>query len=144
MGQTERLCRLFGWSTQRRGEASTSTFHHSSMASCILTLRPSQISALQILFSLLKHLSTSSTKSSPSPSSPQFHMSHFRKIVSSLLLCPPSKRPQASAGPPVHEQGKLDDDVRDSFIETWLSVYDDIRWFFLREAAYVVFFFTFA
>ncbi|KDQ53338.1 hypothetical protein JAAARDRAFT_433296 [Jaapia argillacea MUCL 33604] len=89
-------------------------------------------SSLQILFSLLKHLSTSLAKSS-TPTQPQFHASHFKKIVHALLICPPSPRS--------HDQtvqvndGKVEGDVRDMFVETWLSVYDDVRWFFLREAA---------
>ncbi|KAJ7167536.1 CBF/Mak21 family-domain-containing protein [Mycena filopes] len=68
-------------------------------------------SALQILFSLQKHLSTASS----SPSQPQFHVSHFRKIVSALLLCPPSRR-IAQAG-----NGVLDADVLQLFHETWLA-----------------------
>ncbi|KAF9500605.1 CBF-domain-containing protein [Pleurotus eryngii] len=85
-------------------------------------------SSLQILFSLLKHISTSLSKSHPTP---QFHITHFRKIVAALLLCPPSSRPSAQA----LEPSKLETDVRDQFIDTWLSVNDDVRWFFLRESA---------
>ena len=33
------------------------------------------------------------------------------------------------------DDGKLDPEVRDAFMETWLSECDDIRWFFLRESA---------
>lgn len=33
------------------------------------------------------------------------------------------------------EEGRLDPRVRDMFIGQWLSEYDDIRWFFLRESA---------
>lgn len=89
-----------------------------------------QTSSLQILFSFLKHLSTSLSKSHPTP---QFHITHFRKIVAALLLCPPSSRPSAQA----LEPSKLETDVRDQFIDTWLSVNDDVRWFFLRESACV-------
>ncbi|KAF7790030.1 hypothetical protein EIP86_000979 [Pleurotus ostreatoroseus] len=98
-------------------------------------------SALNILFSLQKHLSTSLSRA-PGTSSvarPQFHLSHFRQIVQGLLVCPPSprlneqaKRRKGAAGP---EDGKLDHEVRDLFIDKWLSECDDIRWFFLREAA---------
>ncbi|KAF8222502.1 CBF-domain-containing protein [Tricholoma matsutake] len=87
-------------------------------------------SALQILFSLQKHLSTAYTKSSPSH--PQFHISHFRKIVSFLLLCPPSARPQANTS---DYKATIDADVLHLFYETWFSVHDDVRWFFLRDAA---------
>ncbi|KAH7926662.1 CBF-domain-containing protein [Leucogyrophana mollusca] len=91
-------------------------------------------SSLEILFSLQKHLSTSLTKSSsPSSSStppPQFHTSHFKNIVQGLLLCPPSPRPQTHR----NHEGKTQNDVRDAFVETWFTVYDDIRWCFLREA----------
>ncbi|KAF8882345.1 ribosome biogenesis protein Noc4 [Mucidula mucida] len=78
-----------------------------------------RVSALQILFSLQKHLSTAFS----TPSAPQFHNSHFHKIVSALLSCPFS-----------HEK---DTDVLHLFHETWFSVHDDIRWFFLREAGSV-------
>ncbi|KAG5642180.1 hypothetical protein DXG03_003443 [Asterophora parasitica] len=86
-------------------------------------------SALQILLSLQKHLSTSYTKSTPSQ--PQFHISHFRKIVSYLLLCPPSTRPQENEV----LNTNIDPDVLHQFYETWFSVHDDVRWFFLRESA---------
>lgn len=33
-------------------------------------------------------------------------------------------------------EGLLKEDVRDIFLNTWLDVHDDIRWFFLREAGY--------
>ncbi|KAJ7857769.1 CBF/Mak21 family-domain-containing protein [Mycena leptocephala] len=88
-----------------------------------------RISSLQILFSLQKHLSTSA---SLSESQPQFHISHFRKIVSGLLLCPPSRRTAQGA------QGVLDADVLHLFHETWFSVHDDVRWFFLREAGSLI------
>ncbi|RDB30772.1 hypothetical protein Hypma_005736 [Hypsizygus marmoreus] len=87
-------------------------------------------SALQILLSLQKHLSASYSKSTPSQ--PQFHISHFRKIVSFLLLCPPSARMQGTKTP---ESTTIDPDVLHQFHETWFSVHDDIRWFFLRESA---------
>jgi U3 small nucleolar RNA-associated protein 19 len=86
-----------------------------------------QSSALQILFSLQKHLSTAYSKPSP-----QFHISHFRKVVSHLLLCPPSARLSTSS------TRIIEADVLDQFHETWFSVYDDVRWFFLREAGYVL------
>ncbi|KAF8068618.1 CBF/Mak21 family-domain-containing protein [Lyophyllum atratum] len=89
-----------------------------------------RISSLQILLSLQKHLSTSYTKATPSQ--PQFHISHFRKIVSFLLLCPPSSRPQEK---PTSGDTTIDPDVLQQFHETWFSVNDDIRWFFLRESA---------
>ncbi|KAJ3506172.1 hypothetical protein NLJ89_g7014 [Agrocybe chaxingu] len=90
-------------------------------------------SALQIMFSLQKHLSTSYTKSShPTKPQPQFHASHFRKIVSSLLLCPNSRRRTAT---PKLDGGLLDPDVLNLFYDTWFSVHDDIRWFFLRDSA---------
>ncbi|KAK0223868.1 CBF/Mak21 family-domain-containing protein [Armillaria fumosa] len=87
-----------------------------------------RVSALQILFSLQKHLSSMATKYS-SLSVPQFHISHFRKIVSALLLCPSSPRKSSQAS-----DTYIDSDVLHVFHETWFSVHDDIRWFFLREA----------
>jgi U3 small nucleolar RNA-associated protein 19 len=79
-----------------------------------------QTSALQILLSLFKHLS--SALCAQTPSSPQIHTAHFRKIVSALLVV---------------SERELVPDVREAFAETWLTVHDDIRWFFLREAASV-------
>ncbi|KAF9448135.1 CBF-domain-containing protein [Macrolepiota fuliginosa MF-IS2] len=95
-----------------------------------------RISALQILFSLQKHLSTlySTNSSSSSKSQPQFHLSHFRKIVSALLLCSPSPR----LGSENIDDQLLDPDVANYFYETWLSVHDDIRWFFFRESATIL------
>lgn len=90
-----------------------------------------QTSSLQIMFSLLKHISSFYTTSSPN-SQPQFHSSHFRKIVSALLFCPQSLRNSSSS-----QDGLLNSDVLAQFLETWLDVNDDIRWFFLREAACV-------
>ncbi|KAI0947562.1 hypothetical protein AcW1_009286 [Taiwanofungus camphoratus] len=98
-------------------------------------------SALQILLSLQRHLSASLTrKHSQKISQPQFHASHFRKIVAALLTCPPSPRGLSSSKKQRIEghssdERKVDPDVRNSFLEHWLNIYDDIRWFFLREAA---------
>ncbi|GJE91040.1 CBF/MAK21 family protein [Phanerochaete sordida] len=98
-------------------------------------------SSLKILLSLQKHLSTMVSKApgSSSASRPQFYMSHFRQVVRALLICPPSpravhktKKPKSDAGA---EDGMLDAEVRDMFMEQWLSECDDIRWFFLRESA---------
>lgn len=33
---------------------------------------------------------------------------------------------------------EIEPDVRDCFVDTWFSVHDDVRWFFLRESVYVV------
>ncbi|KAF5314596.1 hypothetical protein D9611_007264 [Ephemerocybe angulata] len=93
-----------------------------------------RVSALQILFSLQKHLSSAQTAAATatdgaSTSRPEFHLSHFRKVVSGLLLCP--SRSGSS-------DGVIDADVLDTFYETWFSVYDDIRWFFLRESVGVL------
>ncbi|KAL1742577.1 CBF/Mak21 family-domain-containing protein [Schizophyllum fasciatum] len=78
-----------------------------------------RVSALQILLSLQKHLSSSIS----APSKPQFHVSHFKKVVSFLLLGPPGK------------PSPIDPDVLHEFHEKWFSENDDIRWFLLREAA---------
>ncbi|KAG1754382.1 CBF/Mak21 family-domain-containing protein [Suillus lakei] len=90
-------------------------------------------SSLEILFSLLKHLSTSLTKSSPT-AQPQFHLAHFKHIIHGLLLCPPSPRSNGSR----KHNSKTMLDVRENFVEVWFSVYDDIRWCFLREATLVL------
>jgi U3 small nucleolar RNA-associated protein 19 len=62
--------------------------------------------------------------------------------VSALVLCPPSHRTSSTDGAPakkrkVVSERELVPDVREAFTETWLTVHDDIRWFFLREAALV-------
>ncbi|KAI0713329.1 ribosome biogenesis protein Noc4 [Earliella scabrosa] len=101
-------------------------------------------SALEILLSLQKHLSSSLTHTGDSKQPPQFHVSHFRKIVSALLLCPPSQRGKATKKRKTADteasgaDRNLDSDVRDHFVNTWFSVNDDIRWFFLRDAAILI------
>ncbi|KAI6150679.1 hypothetical protein BKA82DRAFT_4118529 [Pisolithus tinctorius] len=90
-------------------------------------------SALDILFSLLRHLSSSLSTAS-SDGRPQFHHSHFKHIVRGLLICPPSPRSSLT----VTCEGELMPDVRDHFVATWLSVYDDVRWCFFREASSVL------
>ncbi|EJF62521.1 CBF-domain-containing protein [Dichomitus squalens LYAD-421 SS1] len=101
-----------------------------------VTLRTS---ALDIMLSLQKHLSSSLTRTADSKQPPQFHASHFRKIVSALLLCPPPPRATNTKKRKIDTHGiddrTLDPEVRDHFVNTWLSVHDDIRWFFLRDAA---------
>jgi U3 small nucleolar RNA-associated protein 19 len=87
------------------------------------------VSALQVLMSLQKHLSTLFSAST----SPQFHISHFKKVVSGLLICPSSKRKGSRAS-----DGRLEADVREVFVETWFNTHDDVRWFFLREAECVL------
>ncbi|KAG6376235.1 CBF/Mak21 family-domain-containing protein [Boletus reticuloceps] len=91
-----------------------------------------RIIALDILLSLLKHLS-SFTKSNPD-NQPQFHFSHFRHIVQGLLLCPPSTRHGSTAS----FAGQTAPDVRDHFVNTWFAVHDDIRWCFLRDATAIL------
>ncbi|KAI0031870.1 CBF-domain-containing protein [Vararia minispora EC-137] len=87
-----------------------------------------QASALRILMSLLKHMSTSLSKSSAHP---QFHVPFFKKIIEALLAAPPSQRTESKS----EDDGRLDDNVRDLFAKTWLNVYDDVRWFFLRDCS---------
>jgi len=101
----------------------------SSRDFCLLPSHLAQTSALDILMSLLKHLSTSLSKSSQQP---QFHVPHFKKVIDALLTCPPSER----GGKKRSIQGKLDAEVRDQFVVKWLNVYTDVRWFFLRDAEY--------
>ncbi|KAF8576410.1 ribosome biogenesis protein Noc4 [Ramaria rubella] len=79
-------------------------------------------SALEILLSILKHLSEAFSKFTLQP---QLHVSCLRKIVNGLLLVD-------------NIDGKLDPDVRDRFVTTWFSVHDDMRWFFLREFAIIL------
>ncbi|KDQ13341.1 hypothetical protein BOTBODRAFT_160628 [Botryobasidium botryosum FD-172 SS1] len=88
--------------------------------------------SLQILFSLLKHLSTAL---SASTSQVQLDTLYFRKVVRALLFCPSSPR---YASPDADEGGKVDADIRDMFVDTWFGVYDDLRWFFFREATLIL------
>ncbi|KAL4067720.1 CBF/Mak21 family-domain-containing protein [Scleroderma citrinum] len=90
-------------------------------------------SALDILLSLLRQLSTSLTNANPDKH-PHFHHSHFKHIVCGLLLCPPSQR----LGSDTLHEGELMPDVRNHFVDTWVGVHDDIRWCFLREATYIL------
>ncbi|KAI5117740.1 hypothetical protein M0805_004929 [Coniferiporia weirii] len=109
-----------------------------------------RISSLKILFSLLRQLSSSVGKSGEASSSAailHFDVPFFKKIVHALLTCPASPRTSRvrkgnSKGQKdkkdmdnVHEGEVLNADVRDLFLDTWLNVYTDIRWFFLRETA---------
>ncbi|KAL1947487.1 hypothetical protein VTO73DRAFT_13211 [Trametes versicolor] len=99
-----------------------------------------KISALDILLSLQKHLSSALTRAGDAKH-PQFHASHFRKVVSALLLCPPSPRAPPSKKRKADGEASdrtLDPDVRDHFVNTWFSVHDDVRWFFLRDAAILI------
>ncbi|KAH8093777.1 CBF-domain-containing protein [Cristinia sonorae] len=94
-------------------------------------------SSLNILMSLQKHLSTSVSKTSGT--GPQWHNAHFKQVVDGLLACPPSSRSKSrdkkrKAETPA-ENGMVDAEIRDLFIEKWLSENDDVRWFFLRESA---------
>ncbi|KAI1790696.1 CBF-domain-containing protein [Ganoderma leucocontextum] len=99
-------------------------------------------SALDILLSLQKHLSSSLTRAMDSKQRPQFHITHFRRIVDALLLWPPAppvstfkkRRTEVQSS----DQRTLDPEVRDYFVNTWFSVHDDIRWFFLRDAAVLI------
>ncbi|KAG9125442.1 hypothetical protein FRC07_007579 [Ceratobasidium sp. 392] len=89
--------------------------------------------ALQILMSTLKHFSSAFSNASGVP---QIYSVQFRKIVRALLLCPSSSRvgglaPLEGGG---GEKRTVEVDVRDNFVETWLSSYDDVRWFFFRDA----------
>ncbi|KAH9067840.1 ribosome biogenesis protein Noc4 [Lactarius vividus] len=89
-------------------------------------------SALDILMSLLKHLSSSLTRSSHTP---QFHVPHFKKVVGALLTCPPSERGgKKQIVQEVLLARELDAEVRNLFISKWLNVDVDVRWFFLRDA----------
>lgn len=99
----------------------------------LISSHSAQTSALDILMSLLKHLSTSLSKSSRQP---QFHVPHFKKVIDALLTCPPSTR--GGKKRPIQRElpNKLDAEVRDQFVAKWLNVYVDVRWFFLRDAEY--------
>jgi len=81
--------------------------------------------------SLLKHLSTSLSRSSPQP---QFHVPHFKKVIGALLTCPHSERGGKKRSIQEALPEILDTEVRDLFVAKWLNVHTDVRWFFLRDA----------
>ncbi|KAJ3767453.1 CBF/Mak21 family-domain-containing protein [Lentinula raphanica] len=88
-------------------------------------------SALQILFSIQKHLSTSVSQEKP-----EFHNAHFRRIVHALVFNPPCHRDHAENDD--DSENLIDVDVLELFHSTWLSLYDDVRWFFLRQAGTIL------
>lgn len=83
--------------------------------------------------SLLLHLSNAVS----APGLPRIHLPHFRKIVKALIVCPPSSRTNDSVHGGLNEVRRVEGGIKDKFLEIHLSVHDDIRWFFLREATYV-------
>ncbi|KZT54860.1 hypothetical protein CALCODRAFT_510454 [Calocera cornea HHB12733] len=99
--------------------------------------------ALEILMSLLKPLSAFLSKRSGQP---RLDGKHFRFVVRALLVGPDPGPLQPPAGPGTRmaaersaerpaESVLMQKDVGDLFLQKWLSVDDDVRWFFLREAA---------
>ncbi|KAF9486788.1 hypothetical protein BDN71DRAFT_1437331, partial [Pleurotus eryngii] len=82
-----RLCQFPHWIAQGYGKITTGTL-----------VNHKQASALQILLSFLKPLSTSPSKSHPTP---QFRITPFWKIVVSLSLCPVRTNCQRSRTPPL-------------------------------------------
>ncbi|KAG9045276.1 hypothetical protein FS837_006580 [Tulasnella sp. UAMH 9824] len=93
-----------------------------------------RIAALEIMMSLLLHLSNAVS----APGVPRIHLPHFRKIVKALIICPPSSRTKESVRDGLSEVRRVEGDIKDKFLEIHLSVHDDIRWFFLREATNIV------
>ena len=128
-GAARRICSFSHWAPQGRR-----IFIESASHSLRFSYRshPIQTSALNILMSLLKHLSPSLTRSSQTP---QFHVPHFKKVITALLTCPPSERGGKKVVQGVPARG-LDAELRDLFVSKWLNVYIDVRWFFLRDAEY--------
>lgn len=90
------------------------------------------MAALDVVLSLIIHLS----KVASSSGRTNIHLPHFRHFVCGLIVCPPSPRPSSDAD---FGQGRgvIEIDVRDRFLEKNLTIHDDLRWFFLRESAYV-------
>jgi hypothetical protein len=75
-----------------------------------------QHSSLQLLMELLKKTSGAISKLREQP---QIYMIIWRKLSLAILGDASVKHP----------------DVAEHFLKTWLDVYDDVRWFFLRAAA---------
>ncbi|KZO94486.1 CBF-domain-containing protein [Calocera viscosa TUFC12733] len=83
-------------------------------------------SALEIMMSLVKPLSTALSKRTGQP---RMDGTYFRKAVRALLVGPSSISESSNPASILTES-----DVRYLFLDKWLTVHDDVRWFFLREA----------
>ncbi|KAG8985991.1 hypothetical protein FRB90_004314, partial [Tulasnella sp. 427] len=90
-----------------------------------------RMAAFEIMMSLLVHLSNAVS----APGLPRIHLPHLRKTVKALILCPSSKRTNTKQFEAI---GRVEVDIREKFVDVHLSVHDDIRWFFLREATNLV------
>ncbi|KAG5222626.1 CBF-domain-containing protein [Salix suchowensis] len=88
--------------------------------------RPCKYSSLSL--NIYRHLYQNRTR-------PRNSITPISGRLSRRFYSAASSRPSAQA----LEPRKLETDVRDQFIDTWLSVNDDVRWFFLRESACVTY-----
>lgn len=79
---------------------------------------------------VLKHLSVTpvgEVESKP----PALDTVFFRKLIEALLICPPSQLGSVDR----ESDGELANDIRDLFVDTWLNVYTDTRFHFLKTVA---------
>ncbi|EJT99571.1 CBF-domain-containing protein [Dacryopinax primogenitus] len=86
--------------------------------------------ALEILMALLKPCSSALSKRTRQP---RMDGAFFRRVVSALLL---GQSPASLTQGTSNSEGGIlmQPDICDLFLAKWLSVHDDVRWFFLREA----------
>ncbi|KAG8882090.1 hypothetical protein FRB98_003927 [Tulasnella sp. 332] len=95
--------------------------------------RALRIGALEIILSLIIHLSRAASP----PGRMDIYLNHFRHFIHGLLLCPQS--PRQTSDPAFGQgSGRIEIDVRDKFLDDNLTIHDDLRWFFLREAAVIM------
>lgn len=95
-----------------------------------------RISALQISFSLLKTLSTAVSQKQGGP---QIYGALMRGIVTGVLGGGKSQRVASEETLREEKVLPIDPDVLSLLAKDYLNPYDDLRWFFLREAGYAFF-----
>jgi hypothetical protein len=80
-----------------------------------------QSASLHVSFSLLRQRSAVLSSNNENP---QIHTVHFRAIVRGVL-CPPPNTSVCGT-------------TRNEFIDKFIKLYDDLRWFFFREIKYAI------
>ncbi len=78
------------------------------------------------MMSLIKPLSTALSKRTGQP---RMDGVYFRKVIRALLV-----GPSTATGSSTSASLLMEADVGNLFLDKWLTVHDDIRWLFLREA----------
>lgn len=90
------------------------------------------------MMSLLRDVSRSSVSDDEASAQKQSHYTVilFHKIVDGILLCPLSKRHREPTDGHAEVTSRFTPtNVVEDFVDTWLNVYADVRWYFLRRAS---------